>query len=113
MIDVNMLPRELTGYVSHVCGLWFGSYFIDFEPKKPEATSGMRLAHSHWSSRSRNYESASMIASSTRTAKPKTHGFASRPNGSVPSMSGSSLTRSPRNPITTSCTKSFRLTQTR
>ena len=20
MIDVNMLPRELTGYVSHVCG---------------------------------------------------------------------------------------------
>lgn len=29
----------------------------------------MRLAHSHWSSRSRNYESASMIASSTRTAK--------------------------------------------
>ena len=30
MIDVNMLPRELTGYVSHVCGLWFGSYFIDF-----------------------------------------------------------------------------------
>lgn len=81
--------------------------------KKPEATSGMRLAHSHWSSRSRNYESASMTASSTRTAKPKTHGFASRPNGSVPSMSGSSLTRSPRNPITTSCTKSFRLTQTR
>ena len=49
----------------------------------------MRLAHSHWSSRSRNYESASMTASSTRTAKPKTHGFASRPNGSVPSMSGS------------------------
>ena len=44
---------------------------------------------------------------------PKTHGFASRPNGSVPSMSGSSLTRSPRNPITTSCTKSFRLTPTR
>lgn len=30
MIDVNMLPRELTGYVGHVCGLWFGSYFIDF-----------------------------------------------------------------------------------
>ena len=60
----------------------------------------MRLAHSHWSSRSRNYESASMTASSTRTAKPKTHGFVSRPNGSVPSMSGSSLTRSPRNPIT-------------
>lgn len=29
MIDVNMLPRELTGYVGHVCGLWFGSYFID------------------------------------------------------------------------------------
>lgn len=28
MIDVNMLPRELTGYVGHVCGLWFGSYFI-------------------------------------------------------------------------------------
>lgn len=34
MIDVNMLPRELTGYVSHVCGLWFGSYFIDFGNKK-------------------------------------------------------------------------------
>ena len=42
----------------------------------------MRLAHSHWSSRSRNSAIASMIASSTRTAKPKTHGFASRPNGS-------------------------------
>lgn len=30
MIDVNMLPRELTGYVGHVCGLWFGSYFYDY-----------------------------------------------------------------------------------
>lgn len=86
---------------------------ITIRIEKPEATSGMRLAHSHWSSRSRSSAIASMIASSTRTAKPKTHGFASRPNGSVPSMSGSSLTRSPRNPITTSCTKSFRLTPTR
>lgn len=33
MIDVNMLPRELTGYVGHVCGLWFGSYFIGVAPR--------------------------------------------------------------------------------
>lgn len=41
MIDVNMLPRELTGYVGHVCGLWFGSYFIvddlEFTPSDVEA----------------------------------------------------------------------------
>ena len=30
MIDVNMLPRELTGYVGHVCGLWLAVIFIDF-----------------------------------------------------------------------------------
>lgn len=41
MIDVNMLPRELTGYVGHVCGLWFGSYFIDFEPVFVHSTAGI------------------------------------------------------------------------
>lgn len=41
MIDVNLLPRELTGYVGHVCGLWFGSYFIDFEPVFVHSTAGI------------------------------------------------------------------------
>lgn len=41
MIDVNMLPRELTGYVGHVCGLWFGSYFTDFEPVFVHSTAGI------------------------------------------------------------------------
>lgn len=50
MIDVNMLPRELTGYVGHVCGLWFGSYFIDFEPVFVHSTaaSSVNCTNTWW-----------------------------------------------------------------
>lgn len=41
MIDVNMLPRELTGYVGHVCGMWFACHFNDFEPVFVHSTAGI------------------------------------------------------------------------
>ena len=41
MIDVNMLPRELTGYVGHVCGMWFACHFNDFEPVFVQSESGI------------------------------------------------------------------------
>ena len=40
-VDVNLLPRELTGYVGHVCGMWFSSHFVDFEPVFVYSDSGI------------------------------------------------------------------------
>lgn len=41
MIDVNTLPRELTGYVGHVCVMWFACHFNDFEPVFVQSESGI------------------------------------------------------------------------